>query len=168
MSHNARDLYLSALDSKSELNARRLAELSHIPDDDPMWVMLHELQRSARELTTGANAALANDVFAQGLSTVFGSNLAQNDVILAALTAAIDKTHEAASGAIRSLEAALRKVARRRAAAPLASLAFAFALGMIACCAVIWGAYRAGTLSGYDAGYQSGHHDGILHERNRK
>ena len=168
MSRSARDLYLSALDSASELNARRLAELSHIPDDDPLWMMLHELQRSAREVTTGANAALGNDVFAQRLSTVIGSNLAQNDLIVAALTAAIDKTHESASRAIRSLEAALHNVARRRAAAPLASLVFAFALGMIACCAVIWGAYHAGTLNGYDAGYQSGYHDGILYERNRK
>ena len=168
MSNNARDLYLSSLDSKSELNARRLAELSHVPDDDPMWLMLHELQRSAREVTSGANAVLGNDAFAQRLSTVIGSNVAQNDLIVTALTAAIDKTHNAASRAIRSLEAALHDVARRRAAAPFASLAFAFSLGIIACCAVIWAAYHAGTLNGYDAGYPAGYHDGILYERNRK
>jgi hypothetical protein len=133
-----------------------------------MWLMLHELQRSAREITSSANAALANDAFAQRLSTVIGNAVADNELIVSALTAAIDKTHESASRAIRSLEAALHDVSRRRAAAPFASLVFACALGIIACCAVIWGSYHAGTSNGYNAGYRFGYHDGILYERNRK
>jgi hypothetical protein len=70
--------------------------------------------------------------------------------------------------AIRSLEVALHDVARRRAAAPLASLMFAFALGLTACCAVIWSAYHAGTDYGYDLGYRAGYNDGFINERHRK
>ncbi len=168
MKHSARDLYLASLDGKDDLNARRLAELSHIPDDDPMWMMLHELQRSAREITSGANAALANDAFSQRLSTAIGINVARDERVVAALAEAIDSTHEAATRAIRSLEAALRDVAKRRAAAPFASLAFAFSVGFIVCCAALCSAYHAGTSHGYNLGYRAGYHDGILYERNRK
>lgn len=168
MSRSARDLYLASLDAKGELNARRLAELSRIPDDDPVWMMLHELQRSAREITSGANAALANDAFAQRLATAIGISVAHNEQVVAAVTAAVSNTHEAATRAIRSLEGALRDVARRRAAAPFASLAFAFAIGLTVCCMALWSAYHAGTSYGFDRGYRAGYHDGILYERNRK
>ena len=133
-----------------------------------MWMMLHELQRSSREITSGANAALANDAFAQRLSTAIATNVARDERVVAALTAAINNTHEAASRAIRSLEAALRDVARRRAAAPFASLAFAFSLGHHR---VLRSALER--LSRRHALWlrprlSSGYHDGILYERNRK
>jgi hypothetical protein len=168
MSRSARDLYLASLDAKGELNARRLAELSRIPDDDPVWMMLHELQRSSREITSGANAALANDAFAQRLSAAVAINVARDERVLASLTAAINNTHEAAARAIRSLESALHDVAKRRAAAPFASLAFAFSIGLTVCCAALWSAYQNGTSYGYDLGYRAGYHDGILYERNQK
>jgi len=83
-------------------------------------------------------------------------NQCRNDErVVAALTSAIKNTREAAMHAIRSLEVALHDVARRRAAAPFASLMFAFALGLTACCAVIWSAYHAGTGYGYDLGYRA-------------
>ena len=168
MSNSARDLYLASLDGKGELNARRLAEISRIPDDDPVWMMLHELQRSSREITSSANAALANDAFAQRLSADIAINVARDERVITSLTAAINNTHEAAARAIRSLEAALRDVVRRRAAAPLASLVFAFSIGLTVCCAALWSAYHDGTSYGYDLGYRAGYHDAILYERNRK
>ena len=168
MTDSARDVYLASLDARSELNARRLAELSHIPGDDPMWLLMHEMQHSVREVINGANTALANEPFAQRLATSVAASIAHDERIATVLTTAIERTHEAATRSICSLEDALRDVARRRAAAPFASLAFAFALGLTVCCAIIWGAYHAGSDYGYDLGYRAGYHDGILYERNRK
>ena len=168
MSASARDLYLASLDATSELNVRRLAEMSRVPGDDPMWLIMYELQRSAREITSGAGAALANDAFAQRLSNAIGSNVAQNVGVLAALTAAVDSTRDAATRAIRSLEVSLRDVARRRAAAPFASLAFAFALGLTVCSTLIWGAFHVGMDYGYTIGYLSGYHDGTNSLGNHK
>jgi len=124
MTDSALDVYLSSLDTRSELNARRLAELSHIPDDDPMWLLMHETQRSVREVINGANTALTNEPFAQRLSVAVATSIARDERIVTALTTAVERTHQAATRSIRSLEAALYDVARRRAAAPLASLAF--------------------------------------------
>ena len=168
MSRHARELYLASLDSNVELSARRLAEQSGIPDNDPMWLLLHEMQRAMREAAGGVNAVLANDAFADRVSSAIGINVANDERVVAALTAAIKNTREAAMHAIRSLEVALHDVARRRAAAPFASLMFAFALGLTACCAVIWSAYHAGTDYGSDLGYRAGYNDGIINERHRK
>jgi len=123
-------------DSNVELSARRLAEQSGIPsDNDPMWLLLHEMQRAMREAAGGVNTVLANDAFADRVSSAIGINVANDERVVAALTSAIKNTREAAMHAIRSLEVALHDVARRRAAAPFASLMFAFALGLTACCA---------------------------------
>lgn len=168
MSRHARDLYLASLDSNVELSARRLAEQSGIPDNDPMWLLLHEMQRAMREAASGANAVLANDAFADRVSSEIGIKVSNDERVLAALTAAIKNTREAALHAIRSLEVALHDVARRRAAAPFASLMFAFALGLTACCAAIWSAYHVGTGYGYDLGYRAGYNYGIINERHRK
>ena len=168
MSRHARELYLASLDSNVELSARRLAEQSGIPDNDPMWLLLHEMQRAMREAAGGVNAVLANDAFADRVSSAIGINVANDERVVAALTAAIKNTREAAMHAIRSLEVALHDVARRRAAAPFASLMFAFTLGLTACCAVIWSAYHAGTDYGYDLGYRAGYNDGFINERHRK
>jgi hypothetical protein len=168
MSDSARDLYLSSLDAKSELNARRLAELSRIPDDDPMWLLMHETQRSVREVINGADTVLANEPFAHRLATTVAVSLSRDERLIATLTAAIDHTHAAATKAIRSLETAFQEVVRQRAAAPFASLAFAFALGITVSCAVIWGAYHAGVTYGYDLGYRYGYNDGLKYGRARK
>jgi hypothetical protein len=168
MSDSARDVYLASLDTRSELNARRLAELSHIPDDDPMWLLMHETQRSVREVINGANIALTNEPFAQRLSVAVATSVARDERIATALTAAIERTYEAATRALRSLEVALHDVVRRRAAAPLSSLAFSFTLGLTVCCAAIWSAYHAGSDYGYNLGNRAGYQAGILYERNRR
>jgi hypothetical protein len=168
MTDSARNVYLSSLDARSELNARRLAELSHIPDDDPMWLLMYETQRSVREVINGANIALTNEPFAQRLSVAVATSVARDERIATALTAAIERTYEAATRALRSLEVALHDVVRRRAAAPLSSLAFSFTLGLTVCCAVIWSAYHAGSDYGYNLGYRAGYQAGILYERNRR
>ncbi len=103
MSDNARDIYLSSLDAKSDLNARRLAELAHIPADDPMWLLMHETQRSVREVINGADAVLANGPFAQRLATAVAGSISHNERITATLTAAIERTREGGTQAIRSL-----------------------------------------------------------------
>jgi hypothetical protein len=168
MKDSARDLYLSSLDARSELNARRLAELSHIPADDPMWLLMHETQRSVREAIGGANAVLANEAFAQRLSTTVAGSICRDERVIASLTGSVEHIHNAASRAIRSLETALHEMARRRAAAPFASLAFAFALGLIVCSAVVWAAFRVGADHGYDVGYRVGYHDGVIYDRTQK
>ena len=168
MRDSARDLYLASLDAESELNARRLAEISHIPADDPLWLLIYETQRSVREVIGSANTVLTNESFAQRLSITVASSLSRDERVIASLTAAIERTHEAATHGIRSLEAALHDMVRRRAAAPFASLAFAFALGLTACCAVIWGAYHAGAEYGDNLGYRAGYHDGIIYDRTHK
>ena len=168
MTDSARDVYLSSLDAKNELDARRLAELYHIPSDDPMWLLMHETQRSVREVINGANVALTNEPFAQRLSVAVAESIARDERTVAALSTAIERIHDAAMRAIRSLEASLHTVARRRAAAPFASLAFAFALGLTVCCAVIWGAHRVGLDYGYGLGYGAGYRSGILYERSRR
>jgi hypothetical protein len=168
MTDSARAIYLSSLDAGSELKARRLAELSHIPDDDPMWLLIHETQRSVREVINGANTALTSEPFAQRLSVAVATSIVRDERIVTALTTAVERTHDAATRSIRSLEAALHEVARRRAAAPFASLAFAFALGLAVCGALIWFAYHAGSDHGYDFGYRAGYYAGILYQRNHR
>lgn len=168
MSGTARDLYLASLDSKTELNARRLAERSRIPDDDPMWLLLHEIQQSTRELTRGANAALANESFAERLSSVIASSLVSDQRVIAAATGAINGIHDTSIRAIRSLESEVREVARKRSIAPISSLLFAFSLALIAGLAAIWSAYNVGSGYGYDLGYRAGYHDGVLNERNHR
>ncbi len=168
MTATARDIYLASLDSKTELNARRLAERSRIPDDDPMWLMLHEIHQSTHELTRGANAALANDAFAERLSSAVASGITSNQRIVAVVANGITSIHDASVRAIRSLESEVRDATRKRAIAPISSLVFALALALIAGFAAMWASYNVGSGYGFDAGYSTGYHDRILHERNHK
>lgn len=168
MSGTARDIYLASLDPHTELNARRLAERSRIPDDDPMWLMLHEMQQSAREVTRGANAALSNDAFAGRLASAVASILTKDPRIVGAVTGGVTVIHDASVRAIRSLESEVRSVARKRAFAPLSSLVFAFALALVVGFAAIWASYNVGSGYGYDIGYSAGYHNAVLNERNRK
>jgi hypothetical protein len=168
MTGTARDLYLGSLDPNAELNARRLAERSRIPDDDPMWLLLHEMQQSMREVTRGAHAALANELFAQRLTTAVATTVVNDERIIGAVAAGINAIQDSSIRAIRSLESEVRNLTRKRAIAPISSLVFALALSLVVGFASIWASYNVGTGYGYDLGYRSGYHDGILYERNRK
>ncbi len=168
MTPSARDIYLASLDPANELTARRLAERSGIPDNDPLWLLLHDIHRSLHELTSSANGALNNEPFAARLAAAVSVAVADDQRIVDALTAAIQTTQDASLRAIRSLDSALKDFARKRAAAPLASVAFAFALAVITSLIAIWSTYHVAVDYGQDLGYKSGFHDGILYERSHK
>lgn len=168
MTATARDIYLASLDPKGELNARRLAERSRIPDDDPMWMLLHEIQQSTRELTRGANAALTNDAFSERLSSTVASSIINDQRIVAAVAGSVSGIHDASVRAIRALESEVREVARKRAIAPISSLLFALALALIVAFAALWASYNTGSGYGFNTGYSAGYHDRVLYERNHK
>jgi hypothetical protein len=168
MTPSARDIYLASLDPANELTARRLAESSGIPDNDPLWLLLHDVHHALHEMTSSANGALTNEPFAARLSAAVGAAITDDQRITGALTAAIRTTQDASLRAIRSLESALKDFARKRAVAPFASLAFAFALALTISMVAIWSTYHIGVGYGQDLGYRSGFHDGILYERSHK
>ncbi|MDE2482036.1 MAG: hypothetical protein KGN02_07590 [bacterium] len=168
MTPSARDIYLASLDPATELTARRLAERSGIPDNDPLWLLLHDVHRSLHDLTSSANGALANEPFAARLSAAVGAAMTDDQRIVDALTTAIQTTQNASLRAIRSLESELKAFARKRAVAPFASIAFAFALAITVSIVTVWSAYHIGVGYGQDLGYRSGFHDGILYERSHK
>ena len=168
MNHSPRDLYLNSLDPSTELNARRIAERSRIPDDDPMWLMLHEMHQSVRELTTGSSNALANDAFSERLANSVATSVLGNERIVSAIAVGIASVHDTSIAAIRTLERDAHQVARRRSLAPVSSLIFAMSLTLVAGFAAIWSSYTIGSGYGYDLGYRAGYHDGMLYERNRK
>lgn len=168
MSSSAREAYLASLDPTTELSARRLAEKSGIPDNDPIWLLLHELQRSLRETSSSASAALANEPFAQRLSAAVSASIVADERIVDSLTTTIRTVQDASLRAIRSLEAAIRDFAGRRAAAPFASIAFAFALAITVSFAGVWGTYHVAVSYGQDLGYRTGFNDGINYERSHR
>ncbi len=168
MTQSARDIYLAALDPASELTARRVAERSGIPDNDPLWLLLHDVHRSLHDLTSSANGALSNEPFAARLSAAVSVAVTNDQRVAEALTTAIRTTQEASLRAIRSLESALKDFTRKRAAAPFASITFAFALAITISFIAIWSTYHAGVGYGQDLGYRSGFHDGVIYERSHK
>jgi hypothetical protein len=168
MSSSSRDAYLASLDPATELTARRLAEKSGIPDNDPLWLLLHELKRSLLEVTSSANAALSNEPFAQRLSAAISASVTNDERVTDALTTAIRTMQDASLRAIRSLEGAVRGFARRHAAAPFASIAFAFALAITVSFAAIWSTYHVAVSYGRDLGYRAGFNDGVTYERSHR
>lgn len=168
MTPSARDIYLTSLNPTSELSARRLAERSGIPDNDPMWLLLHELHRSLHESASSANAALASEPFAARLSAAVSVAVTEDERIADALTTAIRTAENASLHAIRSLESGIRDFARKRAVAPFASIAFAFALAITVSVVAIWSAYHIGAGYGQTIGYRSGFNDGVSYERNHR
>jgi len=168
VSRSARDIYLSSLDSDAELNARRIAERANIPDDDAMWLMMHGLQQSSREITRGANAALTNEPFAQRLTAAVATSMVNDERIYAAYTSSIASIQDSSVRAIRSLESEVRDFARKRAFAPISSLIFSMAMAFVVGFTAIWATYNVASGYGYDLGYRSGYHYGIIHERERK
>ena len=168
MTPSARDIYMASLDSTHELSARRLAERSGIPDNDPMWLLLHELHRSLHESTTSANAALASEPFAARLSVAVGLAISEDVRFANALTVAIRTAEDASLRSIRSLALGIKDFLRKRAVAPFASIAFAFALAITVTVVAIWSAYHLGASYGADAGYRSGFKAGVSYERNHR
>jgi len=162
---SARDAYLASLDPTSELSARRLAERSGVPDNDPIWLLLHELHRSLAEVIGSANAALADDAFATRLSTAVAASIAHDERIRDQVTTAIRATQDQSLRALRTLESAIGEFARRQALAPLSSVVFAVGLAIAVTCAAICGTFRVATNYGQDIGYRSGFNDGIRYER---
>jgi hypothetical protein len=168
VNRSAREIYLSSLNGDAELNARRIAERANIPDDDAIWLMLHELQQASREITRGANAALTNERFAQRLTEAVAASIVDDERINTAYTAGIAIVQDSSVQAIRALESEVRDVARKRAIAPISSLVFSIALALVAGFAAIWATYNVASGYGYDLGYHSGYHDGFIYERNHK
>lgn len=168
MSSSARELYLSSLDSDSELSARRLAETSGVPDNDPLWLMLNELHRSVRQITNDTNLALSNDRFVSHLSAAVASQLANNERITSELTSSIRSIQEVSLCAVRSVELTSRNSARRLASTPLTSVVFAFALAVALSFAATWSTYHVAAGYGQDIGYRVGFHDGQNFERRHR
>ena len=168
MSASARELYLASLDPNVELSTRRMAERSGLPDNDPMWLLLHEVHRSISEASSSAKAALENEPFAARLSAAIGTAMIEDARIIDALTVAIRSTQEASLRSIRFLESTLRDFARKRAAVPFASIAFASALAIIASIAAIWNTYHVAVDYGKYLGYRAGFTAGMSYERSHR
>ena len=186
----ARNLYLASLSAEDELITRRLAETSGIPENDPTWLLLSEVRRSCREATRcttalsqaasdaasrialvgtrNVNSPESDDRLAMRIATAVGDRLSQNEHVANAIATAVRRVEDDAIRAMRSIETGLRDFMRRRAAAPAASLAFAFALGLASCCAAIWQTYHIGLSYGQDLGYRAGFNDARIYDRNHR
>jgi len=186
---NARELYLNSLGSEDELSARRAAEKAGIPDDDPTWILLHEVRRACQEATrctttlrdAASEAATRIEVASSGkladvdverlalqIASDAGTQIASDDRIVGALTEGVRRVEYEAARHIRALEVAIRDFLRHRAAAPLASLAFAFALGAALCYASVWGAYHFGFNYGETIGYSVGWHAARVYDKEHR
>jgi hypothetical protein len=174
----ARDLYLATLSPEDELIARRVAEKSGIPGNDPTWLLLTEVQRACREatrctdgLTSAAKEAVARieragqidigepnkiEGLGVGIAHAVGSRLADNEQLLKAISDGVRHVEIDAIRVIRSLETATRDLIARRSSVPIASILFAFCLGLAAATFGIWQAYRVALGYGQDIGYSAG------------
>ena len=174
----ARDLYLASLSPEDELVARRIAEKSGLPGNDPTWLLLTEVQRACREatrctdgLTSAAKESVARieragkigigepsqiEAVGAGIAQAVGSRLAADEHLLQAITEGIRRVEADAVRVIRALETAARDLIARRSALPVASILFAFCLGLAAATFGIWQAYRVSLGYGEDIGYNAG------------
>jgi hypothetical protein len=137
----ARDLYLSSLSPDDELAARRAAERTGIPDDDPTWLLLLEVQRAAYETNRGTAAlkqvvsdaatrieqsstgTLAlNDAAISQFANAAGLKLAEDDRVIGTLSAAIQNVETSATRSLHALETSIRDFMRRRVVAPAAGI----------------------------------------------
>lgn len=186
ISPTARELYLASLAPEEELAARRVAERSGIPDNDPTWLLLSEVRRSCAEANrcmtalkqassdaasrierAGGNARLpmSDDALATRIAAVAGTKLAENEGAADAIASGVRRVEAAAVRAMRTLEVSIRDFMRRRAGAPAASLIFALALGVASACLSIWGTYHVAVSYGEDLGYRAGFHDARVYDR---
>jgi hypothetical protein len=186
----ARDLYLGSLSPEDELIARRIAEKSGIPGNDPTWLLLTEVQRACREatrctdgLTSVAKEAVARierasqisidqpsqiEAIGIGIAHAVGSRLADDEHLLRAMTEGIRRVEADAVRVIRSLETAARDLIARRSAVPVASILFAFCLGLAAATFGIWQAYRVALAYGEHIGYDAGFARAQAYDRSRR
>lgn len=182
----ARELYFASLAPEDELAARRAAEKTGIPENDPTWLLLSEVRRASQEANrctadlklavsdavsrierAGANAhpPASDDALASRIANTAGSELAQSDRVAEAVASGIRRVEHDAIRAMRTLETSIRDFMRRRAAAPAASMIFAFSLGVVSGCLSIWGTYHVAIGYGQDLGYRVGFHDARLYDR---
>jgi hypothetical protein len=187
---NARERYLSSLSPEDELVARRSAEETGIPENDPTWLLLSEVRRACQEanrctaelkLTASEAAArivrasasdtvskTKDDALAERTAIAIGAQVAKNERVTEAVANAIREIERDAVRAMRGLETAIRDFMRRRAAAPAASMIFAFSLGVVSGCLSIWGTYHVAISYGQDLGYRAGFHDARLYDRSHQ
>jgi len=185
-----REVYLASLSSTNELAARRAAEKSGVPDDDPLWLLLTEVRRACSDVQqctlalqqAAASAAqrieqatsrdsrspvLADAHIAQ-LAGAAGASIAKDPQLASAVASAVRQVEADATRALRSAETSIRELTRRRSATPLASLSFAFALGVTSCCAAVWGSYHNGIVYGQYLGYNAGFHAARVFDRSHQ
>lgn len=182
-----RERYFASLAPEEELTARRSAERTGIPDDDPTWLLLSEVRRASWEANrcTGELKQTASDAAARierasctpslvdtdavmaRVASAAGAHLAADDRIRDAIAGALEHLEAGAMRAIQALETATRDFARSRAAAPMASLVFAFALGAATCCITIWETYHVAYDYGDRVGYRDGFHNAHVYDQGR-
>jgi hypothetical protein len=187
---SARNLYLASLSPEDELVARRLAEISGIPENDPTWLLLSEVRRACQEAArctmaltqatseaasrialagTRSTTSIENDeALALRIATAAGDRLSQNAQVADVIATAVRHIEGDAIRAMRTVETGIRDFMRRRAAAPAASLIFAFALGLASCSVAIWQTYHVGLAYGQELGYRAGFNDGRIYDRNHR
>ena len=182
----ARELYLASLAPEDELAARRAAEKTGIPENDPTWLLLSEVRRASQEanrcttelkqaasdaalrierITPNLQRVASDDALVSRIAGDVGAKLADNDRVAEAIASGVRRVEHEATRAMRVLETSIRDFMRRRAATPAASMIFAFALGVISSCLSIWGTYHVAIGYGQDLGYRSGFHDARLYDR---
>jgi hypothetical protein len=181
----AREVYLASLAPEDELTARRAAEKAGIPEDDPTWLLLSEVRRAAQEtnrctadLTLAVAEAvsrielasedrhpLVSDDALSRIANTAGTKLADNDRVAEAVAGGVRRVEHDAIRAMRTLETSIRDFMRRRAAAPAASMIFAFSLGVVSSGLSIWGTYHVAIGYGQDFGYRAGFHDARIYDR---
>jgi hypothetical protein len=185
-----REAYLASLSSTDELAARRAAEKSGVPDDDPMWLLLAEVRRACSEVnqctlalqqvafdaaqrieqsaSCNDRTAAFEDAHIAQLASAAGAGIAKDPRVASAVASAVGQVEADATRALRIAEISIRDLTRRRSATPLASLIFALALGVTSCWAAIWSGYHTGVAYGRDLGYRAGFHDARLYDRSHQ
>ncbi len=147
-----REAYLASLPSTDELATRRAADKSGIPDDDPMWLLLAEVRRAcsaANQCTLALQQAVSDaaqriervasrdarspafdNAYITHIAGATGASIAKDAQVTNAVASAIRQIEADATRALRTTETSIRELMRRRSATPIASLTFAFALGV--------------------------------------
>jgi hypothetical protein len=183
----ARERYLASLSPEEELVARRAAEETGIPENDPTWLLLSEVRRACQETArctaelkiTASEAAARivrasasdvvskakDDALADRAAVAIATQVAKNEHVNKAIAESVRGVEQDAIRAMRALETSIRDFMRRRAAAPAASMIFAFSLGVVSSCISIWGTYHIAISYGQDLGYRAGFHDARLYDR---
>lgn len=183
----ARELYLASLLPNDELAARRVAEKTGIPDNDPTWLLMFEVRRAAYETSrctvalrqaasdaakrieqSGTSALVLNDVAVAHLANAAGAKVAEDDRVINALSTAVHGIETDARRAIHALESSTRDFVRQRIVTPAASLLFALLLGIAAAYLAILGVYHLAFRYGEELGYTAGFHYARIYDRSHR